>query len=593
MTKNFKRKKLQVIEKSLVLPFIQDPFVVVINDNRSIPATGISELVDAKKLMTLLQRHIAALGEISRVSITYSVLRFFRFLNDSAQVISQETMSQYRAELSKNRAFETNSKYARYQSVVRFVYYLFETGYTTRFEIPVGFRTIPKHSKKTFSEIAGNNLFNFFPALLSIPQGDFDKSELRNQQVIVYSQTCMSAIHSEALAELRAWQCDYNFVDQVIDSITDTEKSVYSAIEDFSAYFQDQRNVNDCFKILFSRYGQNVPSPDYWPLGVYDFLKARRWRVPEIRKVVSGQNLNSNENQAIFSMLQQLEPSEINFYAQISDYRRKSVTEKSVAVGIKILYCRYKRSIPNTAEWPTGLCDFLKHQKWGANRVKAAFFSTSETIGSFLCATLSHTKLAPNVDTAAFYNYMRSYSECFDDNTIRVQLLKRRGQGVDVLLDATDPLIQIYMQWIERLRKILPELFDGQRFLDKKSCPVLLHLWRDKTRVYRIRTVHPSSTSHIVKRCIKRYAIRFDILKPLVGKATGENFRPTMAITSYLVNGSAEKVRKLLNHKRLSHTMSYLNKLDAQTMIDQMQRQQQLGMVESSQKRSQILGRQK
>lgn len=99
----------------------------------------------------------------------------------------------------------------------------------------------------------------------------------------------------------------------------------------------------------------------------------------------------------------------------------------------------------------------------------------------------------------------------------------------------------------------------GDKFLERESCPTMLHFTPVSGRGPSIKTVDPGMTAYMVRRFIRRAANQDAFLSCLVGKATGQNFRPTHAYLLRLSGQSVRSIQGKLNHRNYSTTKSYIS----------------------------------
>lgn len=241
--------------------------------------------------------------------------------------------------------------------------------------------------------------------------------------------------------------------------------------------------------------------------------------------------------------------------------------DRSVKVALQILHCKFGRGIPASRHWPSGVSDYLKSKGWTTRRVQASFFPTSNIVGLYLSAILSHPILNPNVDSAAFYLYLDSVRPSFDKGFYNVFLGKKRGSASDALIHKSDPLLAALLTLVERIKEYLPYVSGGRELLNQEHVPMLVHFSPSAGRECCVRTLDVSSTSYVVRRVVMQAAKEHLILEPLKGKVSGENFRPTHALIKVLSGKSEYEIKEELHHSHLSTTASYTHGVESNALL--------------------------
>lgn len=272
----------------------------------------------------------------------------------------------------------------------------------------------------------------------------------------------------------------------------------------------------------------------------------------------------------IESLITDLSPESFSSFSGIKSFKASDFSGKrTFELAIQILASKYGRVIPPSTEWPTGLSDFLKQYGWGPRRVCGAFFPTTVQVGDFLTAILSHEKLKPNVDSVAFGLYIDQIKPAFEKGFHSIFFEKKRGDSTAKTMPSNDPLVKVLVGLQSRLRHVLPGVPGGQEHLAQHDAPIFIQITNGQGRKNStFRVLDTSTTSGIVKRVIKLAAARHRLLQPLVeGGATGENFRPTHTAIKRLAGDSDAEIKRDLDHKNLSTTARYADRVETSSVI--------------------------
>ena len=375
----------------------------------------------------------------------------------------------------------------------------------------------------------------------------------------------MKIIHQESLAEVRKALQDIAFVDKVIQGASQVELCELRKLKDFSHFYKDNRTVEQAFAILYSHYGHTLPAVDSWVPGVYGFLKTRGWQSPAIRKEL--EKLQSSKVQSIHRIVYGLTRVDIEYYKAIKDWRLKYLNKKSIELCFKILYAKYGYCLPVAKEWPFGLADYCKYKGWNNKRVYSAFFPDKYIQQPLLLAFLSHSELAPNVDSVFYYTYLDTIVTGFEKSKMRVFLGKYRGAPIDTELNKSDPLLIVVSEYIEHFKARLSSFPAGQAFLMQEFASIFGHLYRERGPM-KLRLYDPTTPSNWVQPAIKRYAKNELILRPLLtSRVTGENFRPTHAVIDTFKGVNQGLIKKKLNHSHSSTTAGYTTRVETASVL--------------------------
>lgn len=375
----------------------------------------------------------------------------------------------------------------------------------------------------------------------------------------------MDIIHQKSLTEVRKALIDIEFVDEVIQGISQVELRELRNLDDFSHFYKDNRTVEQAFSILYSHYGHTLPAVDSWVPGVYGFLETRGWQSSAIRKELK--LLQSSNVRNIHRIVYGLTPLDIENYKAIKDWRLKHLNRKSIELCFKILYAKYGYCLPVAKEWPFGLSDYCKHKGWNNKRVYSAFFPDKYIQQPLLLAFLSHSELAPNVDSVFYYAYLDTIVKGFEKSKVRVFLGKYRGSPIDTELNKSDPLVLVVREYIEHYKARLSSFRTGQAFLMQEFASIFGHIFRERGPL-ELRLYDPSTPSNWVQPAIKRYAENELILRPLItSRVTGENFRSTHAVIDTFKGVNQGLIKKKLSHSHSSTTSSYTSRVETASVL--------------------------
>lgn len=200
--------------------------------------------------------------------------------------------------------------------------------------------------------------------------------------------------------------------------------------------------------------------------------------------------------------------------------------------------------------------------------MRGAFFPTPEVITPFIVGLLSHSDIAPNVDSVAFYTYITSFKPSSNQGKINVFMEKFRSKRpIEKDINSTDPMMLFCIRHSERMLDILKgmETEEVKYLISQDKIPLFLQYTAFGGRV---RTLDRSSVSHIVKYFLEDLSKENPSILPLVqGSCTGHNFRPTIVSIKKISGESIINIQKLLNHTHSSTTKDYTERSMTQSMI--------------------------
>lgn len=442
-------------------------------------------------------------------------------------------------------------------------------------------------TKKSFFEIASSDLDGLSASLKGYENDILEyasqfKLDTTGAGACFFSNEAIRLLHKHSLVDLRESLKDIDFCDSVVNSITDGDLQEYSGLECFSNTFKDTRTVEEAFAILYSLYNEQgkVPSPDYWPKGVYNFINTRGYKVEDVRHEFS--LLESSPSQMMKNAIFDLNDEDIERYSKIEDWSAKHLNKKSIEVCFKILFIKFGRMLPVSADWPKGIADYCKGKGWDIKRVHSAFFPDRQVHQPLLIAFLSHRELVPNVDTVFFYTYLDAITPAFEPSKVRVFMGKHRGASVDKDISKNDPLVVLVKEYIEKYKRLLFDSELGRIYLRQENASIFGHLNRNRG-AFELKSYDASNTSDYVHHGINKYAKEHSILKPLaLHRTTGESFRPTHAVIDKLMGVPQGVIKTKLGHSDSSTTDGYTRSTETNALIQTKQRDFQSFMVEQA-----------
>lgn len=254
---------------------------------------------------------------------------------------------------------------------------------------------------------------------------------------------------------------------------------------------------------------------------------------------------------------------------------------KSIDLAISVIYARFGYALPSSTCWPAGVGDWCKQPAigWSLSRIRGAFFPCVKSLDPFLGLMLADSELMPNVDSAAFYSYLDSFGAPDENELIDVRLGKFRGSGMAASLRSDSPCAYAGRELAWKVRTTLPHMPGGNEWLGKERTPLMLHFTPSGGCDARVRTVDPSTTANMVRRLMREGAAANSLLDPLVGKITGENFRPTHAFIGALSGENASSISQRLGHRHFSTTVGYIDRLETQAGLNREHQRFQIYLI--------------
>jgi len=547
-------------------------------------AVSFRNIHDGEKILVELRVFIRRLRSSS--GHTFIILNYIKYVAVIGGMVGAKSLSMYIEELHSKEE-HPNALMQAIAAIKRFLKHLIEANTIPHEELPNTPEGVPTEEKSSFFEIASRDLKGLADVLEPY-KTYISEYELTYRLDTISAGVCffcdesMKLIHKQSQKDLRESLDDIDFCDSIISSITDDDFIRYKGIDNFSEAFKDSRTVVEAFSILYSHYGQQdkIPSPDYWPKGLYDYLKNRGYKVADIRNELF--LTKSTSSGVMLEAIRDLSKEDIKRYRKIENYSYKHFSMKSVEVCFKILFVNYGRFLPIAEDWPVGLVDYCKVHQWGTKRIYSAFFPDRQVHQPLFLAYLSHEELAPNVDTVFKYTYIDAITPAFEPNKVRVYMGKFRGAPVDKDLSKNDPLIILTRRYIKKYKSILATSGLGLAYLSQENPSIFGHINRNRGE-FELKTYDRSTAPDWVHISLENYAKEHPLLKTLAFKgATGENFRPTHAVIDTLKGEPQGKIKLKLNHKNTSTTAKYTTNAVTNAQIDTKGRNYQTFLVNQS-----------
>jgi hypothetical protein len=549
-----------------------------------INAVSFRDIHDGEKI--LIELRIFIRGQRKPSGSVGKILNYIDYVAIIGGMVGAKSLSMYIEELN-SKADHANTVMQNVSTIKCFLKHLIDATIIPQEQLPETPEGGPAKGKSSFFEIASRDLEGLADALKSYKTliSEYElkyRLDTTSAGVCFFCDESMRLIHEHSLKDLHESLDDIDFCDSIISSITDDDFIRYKGIDNFSEAFKDSRTVVEAFSILYSRYGQQdkVPSPDYWPKGLYDFLKIRGYRVADIRNELF--LLNSAPSEMMLEAVRDLSKENIDRYKKVENYSYKHFSMKSVEVCFKILFINYGRFLPIAEDWPVGLVDYCKVKQWNTKRIYSAFFPDRQVHQPLFLAYLSHEELAPNVDTVFKYTYLDAITPAFEPKKVRVFMGKFRGAPVDKDLSNNDQLVILTIRYIKKYKSILTMSDLGIAYLSQENPSIFGHINRNRGE-FELKTYDVCTACDWVHISLEKYAKEHPIIKPLTFKGTtGENFRPTHAVIDTLKGVPQGKIKLKLNHKRTSTTTQYTENAVTDAQIDTKQMNFQTFIVNQS-----------
>lgn len=550
------------------LPLLND-WEVITENKSSVSMYAFSYLDRGESLLHELKVHLS--GQ-RRPNTSVLIIRgYIEYVAECSGSISAKSLESY-IKVLHTSSCSANTFSQKVSILKRYINHLMLSEIIPREDLVQTPKMIPKKSKASFYELASKNLSALRTLMLEYDSEitNLERKrglEANEAQALFFSKKCMKTIHMFSLHEINKAIEDISFFDSVVKSMTHNELDEYKKITRLSQLYSDTRDLKQAFSVLYSKYIQQnyLPSSGLWPLGLLDYFKTRGWSVARVKNEFEKFKLGTSF--ILNDIANSISAFEIENYKQITDWRRKSLNQKSVELCFKILFAHFKYFPPRSTLWPHGIVDYLKRNGWPPSRVRSAIFPDTRLHEPLLVALISHSELCPNVDSAFKYTYLNSVSSAFEDKKVRFVMEKMRGAGVDKVLSESDQLMKQIVSIIDLIKCRLQSDAKTQKILIQEHVSIFIHL--NNMRSANEITIYDSSTSaNFVERAIKRYAEKCNLIHHLsqVG-VRGENFRPTHAVIDRLDGVAQHQIQQKLNHKNFETTDGYLEKVETNSLL--------------------------
>lgn len=567
---------------------VEFPKLDITIENKTYDISDLSTLENIHEIIVILKTYIKE--QRSRKAVFLELRNFLRDILKISGKIDEKAMIKYKESLDFNTKIVLSTKQQKFSRASLFTSLLMRESVISDFPLPPNFSDVIKKPKKSFSEIAWNYIDN---------DSNFDNLDIENimnqfsleylqAKSLSYSLSAIDIIHNKAIRDIYDWEKDWNKVDEIIKGLREHDFEYLRSITDFSKNFPiRERTLKEAFQILYSKYGYSIPVVKFWPKGMEEFFRSKKWKSSRVKSLFNGLSNNFDDVNLLNKAIADLSKSQMEKFKKIDDYYMDSDGRdpRSIELALSILYVNFGRILPDSTKWPKGITDYLKYRRWVPNRVRGAFFPTPETITPFIVGLLSHIEIAPNVDSVAFYTYLSSFRPSSKEGKTNVFMDKFRGNKIiSKDIQTTDPMISLCIKHSERMLGVLKELEteEVKSLLSQKKIPIFL---QQTAFGGRIRTLDPSSVTNIVKYFLADLAKEHTEILPLVsGSCTGHNFRPTIALINKLCGESMITIQKLLGHSHSLTTKIYTERVSTQSMILSKSRNYQQYLVDNAMK---------
>lgn len=573
--KRLQRSKIISKPKATIVPISPiGRFEVFLGEGEGkVDVIDLMDLYDSERIIRELSLYVR--DKRNRRSAVNSILPFLRYVLMTSQVVNTDSLKAYKDSLRKKDKITLNTKYQKFLTATHFFKHLINAKVIPEQVIPKGFDSSKIHikNKQSFSEIARvyiENDKNFNPKELEEISSTFNLGNLE-AKALMFSLCCIDLLHKEAIIKIEEWENDWDYIDSIISTLSNNEIDRLKKVQDFNKKFPIlERTFEESFSILYSKFGRALPPVRFWPIGVEGFFRSKGWKSSDVVDLFTGKSTDLVYKKVFESTINKLTSRQLEYYKKLDSYRHSDNERdpRSVDLAIKVLYSHYGRLVPEYSTWPVGLMDFFKYRGWSAARIRSAFFPTTNTIAPFIVGLLSYIELSPNVDTVARYAYLSSFRPSKDSGKIVTFFDKFRGEPLIKNCDAGDPIIAACSRHVERMKKALSQFGDqGQSFLRLEKAPLWLQFTPNSGRKNIVVKLADATTiTNIVRNFINVSSKKYPVLTAIKG-SVGENFRPTCSLILRLTNESSSSIQYVLNHKSVSTTHQYTERVLTQSLL--------------------------
>jgi hypothetical protein len=573
--KKLQRSKIISRPKAIIAPISPTGrFEVFLGkDEGAVAVMDLMDLHDSERIVRELSIYVR--GKRNRRFAVNRILPFLRYVLITSEVVDKDSLKSYKDSLSKKDNISLNTKYQSFAIATQFFKHLISAKIIPEQAIPKGFDSskIQVKNKQSFSEIARVYIEddnNFNPEELEEVAKTFNLENLEVKALIL-SLSCIDLLHKEAIIKIEEWESDWDYIDSIISSLSNDEIDKFKKIRDFNKSFPiPERTFEEAFSILYSKFGRVLPSVRFWPVGVEGFFRSKGWKSSNVADLFIGESTDLVYKLVLESTIHKLTSSQLEYYKNLDSYKHldNERDPRSIDLAIKVLYSHYGRLVPEHSAWPIGLADYFKYRGWSVVKVRSAFFPTTNTITPFIVGLLSYIELSPNVDTVSRYAYLNSFRPSKDSGKIVTFFDKFRGEPLNRDCDASDPIIAACSRHVERMKKTLSQLgTQGKSFLRLEKTPLWLQFTPSAGREnIVVKLADVTTITNVIRNFINVSSQKNPILKAING-SVGENFRPTCVLILRLTGESSSSIQHVLNHKSLSTTNQYTERVLTQSLL--------------------------
>ena len=573
-------------QKNAVLDF---PKLEITVDGETFDLSHFSSLENISEIVSVLKKYLKT--QSKGKSVFRELRKLLEFFLENSGKIDEYTLIRYKVFLDACEEIVLTTKYQKFLRATGFVKLLISENVIEDFPIPLGFENVDAEPKETFCEIARTYIEddnNFDNQDIQNIADHFDLDRLQ-AKTIIYDLGAIDLIHQKAVSDIKKWEEDWDKVEKIIKKLDDKDLDKLRCVTNFTKEFPlRERSLEEAFQILYSKFGNNIPAVKYWPKGMEEFFRFKKWKTSRVKGLLNGSSKDPDDLDILNKSLKKLSTELKKKLNEVEDYYIDSHDRdpRSIELALSILYANYGRILPESQKWPIGLGDYLKYRNWSSSRILSAFFPTPHTLTPFIVGLLSHVDIAPNVDSVAFYTYLSSFRPSNKEGKVNIFIDKKRSTPTNRDINSTDPMIALCMKHSERMSLVLKsiDLEETKKIILQKDIPLLLQ-HNNKSKRRGIHTLDPTTVVDIVKRFLVNLSENHPFILPLVqGKCTGQNFRPTIGLIKVLTGNSLASVQRLFNHKSSSTTQRYTDRLSTKGIMFSKSKKFQNFLVENSKK---------
>ena len=375
MTK-LKREPI-ITQHSVGRSVLDFPKLEITIENQTYDIRDLANLENIYQIVVVLKNYVKT--QSAGKFVFGELKNFLEFILVNSGKIDENAMIKYKKFLD---SYEDNSLSTKYQKFLRatgFVKLLIREDVLDDFPIPPNFANVPGEQKKTFSEIARHYIEddnNFDNQDIQIILDHFELNHLQAKSLI-YDLGAIDIIHKKAIADIYKWEKDWVKVERIIELLNDKELEKLRCVSNFTKDFPlRKRSLEEAFQILYSKFGNTIPAVKYWPKGMEEFFRSKKWKTSRVKNLLNGISKNADDLDILNKSLKNLSLEKKEKLNKVETYYIDSEGRdpRTIELALSILYANYGRILPESTKWPTGISDFLKYRNWGASRVLSAFF---------------------------------------------------------------------------------------------------------------------------------------------------------------------------------------------------------------------------